>query len=65
MPSQPAPPQALSSRIPCQGGPLGEGVQVLGSHLYVEGLQKEAGVFLQDIQQWQGQHAVQADGQEL
>lgn len=43
--------------------PPPEGVQVPGSHLYVGRLQKEAGVFLQDLQQRQGYHAAEADGQ--
>ena len=45
------------------GGLPPEGVQVPASHLYVGRLQKEAGVFLQDLQQWQGHHAAEADGQ--
>lgn len=45
------------------GGPPPEGVQVTGLHLYVGRLQKEAGVFLQDLQQRQGHHAAEADGQ--
>ena len=44
-------------------GPPPEGVQVPGSHLYVGRLQKEAGVFLQDLQPRQGHHAAEADGQ--
>lgn len=36
-----------------------------GLHLYVGWLQKEAGVLLQDTQQRQGQHAAEADCQEL
>lgn len=57
----------MSSRkswVPCPRAPLGEGVQAPGSHLYVGRLQKEAGMFLQDVEQRQGQHAAEADGQE-
>ena len=37
--------------------------QAPGSHLCAARLQKEAGVFLQDFQLRQGQHAAEADGQ--
>ena len=49
--------------MPGQGAPLIGGVHGPASHLYVGWLQEEAGVFLQDVHQWQGEHTAEADGQ--
>lgn len=59
------PSQGMSSRlswVPAQGAPHCR-THVPASHLYVGRLQEEAGVFLQDVQHWQGQHTAEADGQ--